>query len=174
MDYPLKKRGHLLHPGDPINASDHYSMSKQWVDYQKHGEVVKDPYHAQKHRTTIVTPQYKTKPVTPLHETKGDAHITTKDEWPSIWASGGDIPSFSHLRKPKHEWGIHHYPTFQSAVNLGYPLHNFRVYISDTNYFYSKFTPIALHDWKNKPVLCENNRGTNALPSGVEMQAWTL
>jgi hypothetical protein len=76
--------------------------------------------------------------------------IETRDGWPLIWASGGDIPSFSHLREPKHEWGIHHYPTFQSAVNLGYPLHNFRVYVSDTNYFYSKFTPIALHDWKNK------------------------
>jgi hypothetical protein len=42
------------------------------------------------------------------------------------------------------------------------------VYVSDTNYFYSKFTPIALHDWKNKSLLYENNRGTNALPSGVE------
>jgi hypothetical protein len=94
--------------------------------------------------------------------------IETRDGWPSIWASDGDIPAFSHLREPKHEWGIHHYPTFQSAVNLGYPLHNFRVYVSDTNYFYSKFTPIALHDWKNKSVLYENNRGTIALPSGVE------
>ena len=94
--------------------------------------------------------------------------IETRDGWPVVWASGGGIPAFSHLREPKHEWGIHHYPTFQSAVNLGYPLHNFRVYVSDTNYFYSKFTPIALHDWKNKSVLYENNRGTNALPSGVE------
>jgi hypothetical protein len=57
---------------------------------------------------------------------------------------------------------------FSECRNLGYPLHNFRVYVSDTNYFYSKFTPIALHDWKNKSVLYENNRGTNALPSGVE------
>jgi hypothetical protein len=94
--------------------------------------------------------------------------IETRDGWPSIWASDGDIPAFSHLREPKHEWGIHHYPTFQCAVNLGYPLHNFRVYVSDTNYFYSKFTPIALHDWKNKSVLYENNRGTLALPSGVK------
>jgi hypothetical protein len=94
--------------------------------------------------------------------------IETRDGWPVVWASGGGIPAFSHLREPKHEWGIHHYPTFQSSVNLGYPLHNFRVYVSDTNYFYSKFTPIALHDWKNKSVLYENNRGINALPSGVE------
>ena len=79
--------------------------------------------------------------------------VATRNGWLLIWASGGDIPAFSHLREPKHEWGIHHYPTFQSVVNLGYPLHNFKVYVSDNNYFYSKFTPIELYDWKNKSVL---------------------
>ena len=94
--------------------------------------------------------------------------VPTRDGWPTIWASGGSIPKFSNLREPKHEWGIHHYPVFQKAVNLGYPLHNFKVYVSDTDYFYSKFNPIKLYDWKNKSVLYENNRGTDALPSGVE------
>ena len=42
------------------------------------------------------------------------------------------------------------------------------MYVSDTDYFYSKFNPIKLYDWKNKSVLYENNRGTDALPSGVE------
>jgi hypothetical protein len=84
--------------------------------------------------------------------------VKLRSGWPLIWASDGDVPAFSHLREPKHEWGIHHYPTFQSAVNLGYPLHNFKVYVSDNDYFYSKFTPIELYDWKNKSVLYENNR----------------
>ena len=94
--------------------------------------------------------------------------VPTRDGWPTIWASGGSIPAFSNLREPKHEWGIHHYPVFQKAVNLGYPLHNFKVYFSDTDYFYSKLNTIKLHDWKNKSVLYENNRGTDALPSGAE------
>jgi hypothetical protein len=94
--------------------------------------------------------------------------VPTRDGWSTIWASGGIIPKFSNLREPKHEWGIHHYPVFQKAVNLGYPLHNFKVYVSDTDYFYSKFNPIKLYDWKNKAVLYENNRGTDALPSDVE------
>jgi hypothetical protein len=89
-------------------------------------------------------------------------------EWPKIWDSDGSIPAFTNLREPKHEWGIHHYPVFQKAVNLGYPLHNFKVYVSDTDYFYSKFDPIKLYDWKNKAVLYENNRGTDQLPSDVE------
>jgi hypothetical protein len=100
--------------------------------------------------------------------------VATRNGWLLIWASGGDIPAFSHLREPKHEWGIHHYPTFQSVVNLGYPLHNFKVYVSDNNYFYSKFTPIELYDWKNKSVLYENNSGTDALPSGVETDIRTV
>ena len=79
--------------------------------------------------------------------------VPTRDGWPTIWASGGSIPKFSNLREPKHEWGIHHYPVFQKAVNLGYPLHNFKVYVSDTDYFYSKFNPIKLYDWKNKSIL---------------------
>ena len=170
MDYPLKKRGHLLHPGDPIHASDHYGMSKEWKDYQQHGEVVKDPYYAHKKKPTPVVPQQKTRVVTPIGKTKVD----TRNGWPLIWASGGDIPAFTHLREPKHEWGIHHYPTFQIAVNLGYPLHNFRVYVSDNDYFYSKFTPIELYDWKNKSILYENNRGTDALPSGVETDIRTV
>jgi hypothetical protein len=60
MDYPIKKRGHLLHSGDPIHASDHYSMSKEWKDYQQHGEDVKDPYYAHKKKPTPVVPQQKT------------------------------------------------------------------------------------------------------------------
>ena len=159
MDYPLKKRGHLLHPGDPIHASEHYSMSKEWKDYQQHGEDVKDPYYP-----TPVVPHQKTKVVTSIGKTKVD----TRNGWSLVLASGGDIPAFSHLREPKHEWGIHHYPVFQKAVNLRYPVHNFEVYVSDTDYFYSKFDLIKLYDWKNKAVLYENNRGTDALPSDVE------
>ena len=163
MDYPQKKRGHLLHPGDPIHASDHYSMRKEWKDYQQHGEDVKDPYYAYKKKPTPVVPQQKTKVVTPIGKTKVD----TRNRWPLVWASGD-------LREPKHEWGIHHYPSFQSAVNLGYPLHNFKVYVSDTDYFHSKFTPIELYDWKNKSILYENNRGTDALPSGGETDIRTV
>ena len=63
--------------------------------------------------------------------------VATRNGWPMIWASGGrgSIPAFTHLREPKHEWGIKHYPTFQSAVNLGYPIYNFKVYVSDSDYF---------------------------------------
>jgi hypothetical protein len=100
--------------------------------------------------------------------------IATRDGWPLVWASHGNIPAFTHLREPKHEWGIHHYHTFQSAVNLGYQIHNFKVYVSDNEYFYSKFTPIELHDWKNKSILYENNRSTDALPSGVETDIRTV
>ena len=93
---------------------------------------------------------------------------TKPKAWPKIWKSGGTVPAFTNLREPKHEWGIHHYPVFQKAVNLGYPLHNFKVYVSHTDYFYSKFDPIKLYDWKNKAVLYENNRRTDKLPSDVE------
>ena len=79
--------------------------------------------------------------------------VAAVSAWPKVWGSGGTIPAFTNLREPKHEWGIHHYPVFQKAVNLGYPLHNFKVYVSDTDYFYSKFDPIKLYDWKNKAVL---------------------
>ena len=100
--------------------------------------------------------------------------VPTRDGWPTIWASGGRIPEFSNLREPKHEWGIHHYPVFQKSVNLEYPLHNFKVYASDTDYFYSKLNPMELYDWKNKAVLYENNRGTDALPSDVEFDIRTV
>jgi hypothetical protein len=63
---------------------------------------------------------------------------------------------------------------FRVPVNLGYPLHSFKVYVSDTDCFYSKFTPIQLYDWKNKSILYENNRGTDALPSGVETDIRTV
>jgi hypothetical protein len=53
-------------------------------------------------------------------------------------------------------------------------LHNFKVYVSDTDYFYSKFDPIKFYDWKNKAVLYENNRGTDALPSDVESDIRTV
>ena len=174
MDYPLKKIGPLLHPGDSINASDHYSMSKEWIDYQQHGEDVKDPYYAHKKKPTPVVPQQKTKVVTPIGKTKVETLDNTRNGWPLIWASGGDIPPFTHLREPKHEWGIKHYPTFQRAVNLGYPIHNFKVYVSDSDYFYSKFTPIELYDWKNKSILHENNRGIDELPSDVKTDIRTI
>jgi hypothetical protein len=48
------------------------------------------------------------------------------------------------------------------------------MYVSDTDYFYSKFNPIKLYDWKNKSVLYENNRGTDALPSDVESDIRTV
>jgi hypothetical protein len=174
MDYPPIPRGPLLHPGDLMHASDHYSKSKDWLNYQKHGEVVKDPYYAHYHKNTIVALQHEIMVDTPLLEINDDTPVVTKDGWPLVWASGGSIPAFTHLRETKHEWGIKHYPKFQKAVKLGYQIHNFKVYVSDNDYFYSKFTPLEHHDWKNKSILYENNRGTDALPVGVETDIRTV
>jgi hypothetical protein len=133
---------------------------------QNKGQVVKQkaPMVSQivMETNSIVPPLVELK----IPQTEPDS--ATTQAWPKVWDSGGTIPAFTNLREPKHEWGIHHYPVFQKAVNLGYPLHNFKVYVSDTDYFYSKFDPIKLYDWKNKEVLYENNRGTDALPSDVE------
>jgi hypothetical protein len=129
-------------------------MSKEWIDYQKHGEVVKDPYIAHHRKTNAVTPQHETGVVTQQHETKvvTPQHETrvTKNRWPLVWASGGSVPAFSHLREPKHARGISHYPKFQRSINLCYEIHNFRVYVTDNEYFQSRFPPIKLSDWKNK------------------------
>jgi hypothetical protein len=84
MDYPLRKRGPLFHPGDPIHASDHYSMSKEWMDYHQHGENVKDPYYAHKKKSTPVVPQQKRKVVNPIGKTKVETFDNTRNGWPLI------------------------------------------------------------------------------------------
>jgi hypothetical protein len=154
-----------------VDGTRHYVGDESYIDRDK-------PEMKVSHTKAVA------KVLTSDHHIEMKAALKTKVEpndsvklrsgWPLIWASDGDVPAFSHLREPKHEWGIHHYPTFQSAVNLGYPLHNFKVYVSDNDYFYSKFTPIELYDWKNKSILYENNRGTDALPSGVETDIRTV
>ncbi|CAB4026822.1 Hypothetical predicted protein, partial [Paramuricea clavata] len=90
-----------------------------------------------------------------------------KHEWPLVWASGGNLPPFTNLREADHVWGLHHYPVFQKAVNLGSPLYNFKVYVSDQDYFLSKFSPIERCEWSGKAVLYENNKGLVELPKGV-------
>ncbi|CAB3986978.1 Hypothetical predicted protein [Paramuricea clavata] len=136
----------------------------------KHTKAVSDILSADHY--VKIKPELKAKHTKVVSDTLNtDHHVETKqelDKWPKIWDSGGTVPPFTNLRETKHEWGIHHYPVFQKAVNLGYPQHNFKVYVSDTDYFYSKFNPIKLYDWKNKAVLYENNRGTDELPSDVE------
>jgi hypothetical protein len=84
--------------------------------------------------------------------------------WPKIWKSGGDIPEFFNLRTPSKEWGIHRYPYFQKAPNLGFQTHNFRVYINDKDYFNAKLKPITLVEWSAKPILIEYNRGEDPPP----------
>ena len=163
MDYPPKKREHLLHPGDPIHASDHYIMSKEWKDYQQHGEDVKDPYYAYKKKPTPVVPQHKTKVVTPIGKTKVD----TRNGWPRLWDSSGTVYELQPLVFPaepyynERKFGLYrvrkddddyHINKFRPHVKLPYNFNNFRIYINENSYFMSNL-PDAGVGWDEGPNL---------------------
>jgi hypothetical protein len=151
-------------------------MSKEWTDYQKHGEVVKDPYYAQKHRTTIVTPQHKTISVTPIRKTKVDAPIVTKNGWPGLWDSVGTIYSLQPLVFPaepiynERKFGLYrvrkddddyHINKFRPHVKLPYNFNNFRIYINENSYFMSNL-PDAGVGWDEGPNL--TNKDVRKVP----------
>ena len=62
-----------------------------------------------------------------------------KNGWPKIWSPISSSPTklkFTRLTHPKPKYGKAH-STYQEPVDLKASLHNFRVYVNDTEYFMS-------------------------------------
>ncbi len=78
-----------------------------------------------------------------------------------IWSPNKEILEFQNTRYPsdptRRGWGHHPFidSSFQTPVNLGFVLHKFRIYFSETEYFLSNFPPIS-EDWKKGKTLNEN------------------
>ena len=61
------------------------------------------------------------------------------DGWPKIWSPISPLKlKFTRLTHPKPKYGKAHGKAlgFQEPVDLKASLHNFRVYVNDTEYFY--------------------------------------
>ena len=78
--------------------------------------------------------------------------------WPTIWNIAGTIPKFTNLQYP-HATPKSHDTRFQTPTNIS--LENFAIYVTETDYFMSNFTPITA-DWlqdlkENKQVINVDN-----------------
>ena len=60
------------------------------------------------------------------------------DGWPKIWSPISPLKlKFTRLTRPKPKYGLPLHTKFQEPVDLKASLHNFRVYVNDTEYFMS-------------------------------------
>ena len=60
------------------------------------------------------------------------------DGWPKIWSPISPLKlKFTRLTHPKPKYGLPLHTKFQEPVDLKASLHNFRVYVNDTEYFMS-------------------------------------
>ncbi len=77
-----------------------------------------------------------------------------------IWYANGTVPKFQNTRFPnnptRQQWEKHPIidSTFQKPVNLGYALNNFKIYVTNTEYFVSNFPSISA-DWKEGKTVNE-------------------
>ena len=94
-----------------------------------------------------------------------DSESDNENGWPKIWLPLDEdkTPKFTRLRYPKdyktdcdeHKCGIPADSKFQEPVDLKASLHNFRVYVNDTEYFMNNL-PHVYSKWSNDKTFDEN------------------
>ena len=81
-----------------------------------------------------------------------------KNSWPTVWNIGGTVPKFTNLRYPPATPKSHD-TCFQKPIDI--TLQNFKVYVTEKEYFMSNLTPITadrLQNLKeNRQVINVNN-----------------
>ena len=85
-----------------------------------------------------------------------DTDNGSTDGWPKIWSPISPTKlKFTRLTCPRPKYGIPADSKFQEPVDLKASLHNFRVYVNDTEYFMSNL-PHVYSKWSSDKMFNEN------------------
>ena len=86
------------------------------------------------------------------HDTDSDSRSASRNDstlWPKIWSPISPTKlKFTRLTSPRPKYGIPLDTKYQEPVDLKASLHNFRVYVNDTEYFMSNL-PHVYAKWSS-------------------------
>ena len=135
--------------GDPITfrLSMYHDM---WLLGKKHRDY---PLDSMSHLSEAV-PNRRLKEGADNTRKPRDTTGTSDNGWPKIWTSGGKIPDF-----PKGK--VHHHYNAYSWTSqdlypyldvIDYPTFNFRVYVSDKDYFMSRLPVLSIESSRSNAI----------------------